>query len=258
MGCLLRDKVAIVTGSGKGLGRAIALSLAREGGKVVTNNRQPGTPGGDCETVAQEIKRMGCEAIPCYADVSDFEEAQKLIQTAINNFGTVHILVNNAGISGGKVMPWEIREEEWDRMIQIHLKGTFNCTRHCCDLMKKQQWGRIINCTSGSWISRSGGCHYAAAKAGIVGFTRAIAMDMREYGVTCNAYHPYAKTDILGPHVAYLVEQRLRQGKIDKEEYEWQLNPPGPGAAGPLVAYLASEEASYINGKVYFILVGGN
>ena len=153
-------------------------------------------------------------------------------------------------------MPWEMSEEEWDRMISIHLKGTINCTRHVCSLMKEQIWGRIINCTSGSWISRSGGCHYAAAKAGIVGFTRAIAMDMDEYGVTCNAYHPYAKTDLLGTHVSYLVEQRFNLGKIDREEYEWQLNPPGPEGVGPFVVYLASEEAAGLNGKIFYVSGG--
>jgi NAD(P)-dependent dehydrogenase (short-subunit alcohol dehydrogenase family) len=122
--------------------------------------------------------------------------------------------------------------------------------------MKEQRWGRIINCTSGSWISRSGGCHYAAAKAGIVGFTRAIAMDMDEYGVTCNAYHPYAKTDLLGTHVSYLVEQRFKLGKIDREEYEWQLNPPGPEGVGPFVVYLASEEAAGLNGKIFYVSGG--
>jgi 3-oxoacyl-[acyl-carrier protein] reductase len=164
--------------------------------------------------------------------------------------------VNNAGVSGGKVMAWEITPDQWDEMIAIHLRGTFNCTRHVCPLMKAQQWGRIINCTSGSWISRAGGCHYAAAKAGIVGFTRAIAMDMAEFRVTCNAYHPFAKTDMLGPQMAYLVEQRYKQGKIDREEYEWQANPPGPEGVGPFVAYLASEDAAGINGKIFYVSGG--
>jgi NAD(P)-dependent dehydrogenase (short-subunit alcohol dehydrogenase family) len=163
---LLKGKVAVVTGAGRGIGKAIAISSAKAGVKVIVNAVDQNA--GHASSTVNEIIR----------DVSDFEQAKKLIQTALSNFGRVDILVNNAGISGGKRMPWEMSEEEWDRMISIHLKGTFNCTRHVCSLMKEQRWGRIINCTSGSWISRSGGCHYAAAKAGIVGFTRAIAMDM--------------------------------------------------------------------------------
>jgi NAD(P)-dependent dehydrogenase (short-subunit alcohol dehydrogenase family) len=251
---LLKGKVAVVTGGGRGIGKAIAIAAAKAGAKVVVNavNQKAGHGG----NTVNEIILMGGQAVVGYGDVSDFEQSKELIQTALSNFGRIDILVNNAGISGGKRMPWEMSEEEWDRMISIHLKGTFNCTRQVCSLMKEQRWGRIINCTSGSWISRSGGCHYAAAKAGIVGFTRAVAMDMVEYGVTCNAYHPFAKTDMLGDQMASLVEKRFKLGKIDREEYEWQLKPPGPEGVGPFVVYLASEEAAGINGKIFYVSGG--
>lgn len=253
---LLKDRVAIVTGSGKGIGRAIALSLAKEGAKVVTNSRRPGTAGGDAEGTARKIEEIGGQAVAHYGDVSDFEQARKLIQTVLDNFGSIHILVNNAGVFGGKVAPWEMSETEWDRIISIHLKGTFNCTRHVCGIMKKQGSGRIINCTSGAWIGRSGGCHYAAAKAGIVGFTQAIARQMGGCGVTSNAYHPYAKTKMLGRDAFFMIEERFRLGEIDKEEYEWQLNPPSPDAVGPLITYLCSDESGSITGKVFYVSGG--
>jgi len=161
----LKDKVAVVTGAGRGIGKAIALSLAAEGSKVVVNARN--REGGHAEATAQEIRKAGGLAIAHYADVSDFEQARKLTQAAVDAFGKVDILVNNAGVTGWK-MPWEMTEEDWDKVVSVSLKGTFNCTRHACGLMKEQRWGRIINCTSESWISRAAACHYAAAKAGVV------------------------------------------------------------------------------------------
>ena len=249
----LNNKVALVTGAGRGIGRAIALCLAAEGSKVVVNARNP--EGRHADATAQDIREAGGQAIAHYADVSDFEQARKMTQTAIDAFGKVDILVNNAGVTGWR-MPWEMTEEDWDKVMSVSLKGTFNCTRHACGFMKEQGWGRIINCTSESWISRAAAPHYAAAKAGIVGFTRAVAIDLGQYGVTCNAYAPYAKTDMSSPRTIALIETKYKLGKISREEYEWGINPPGPEGIGPLIAYLASEEAFYINGKVFYVSGG--
>jgi NAD(P)-dependent dehydrogenase (short-subunit alcohol dehydrogenase family) len=245
----LKEKVAVVTGAGRGIGRAIALSLAAGGSKVVVNaqNRE----GGHADATAQEIREAGGQAIAYYADISEFEQARKLIHAAVDAFGRVDILVNNAGVTGWK-MPWEMSEEDWDQVVNVSLKGTFNCTRHACGFMKEQKWGRIINCTSESWISRAAACHYAAAKAGVVGFTRAVAIDLGPYGVTCNAYAPYAKTDISGPRTIALIETKYKLGKISREDYEWGINPPGPEGIGPLIVYLASDRAFSINGKVFY------
>ena len=246
---VLKDKVSVVTGGGRGIGRAIALALAAEGSKVLVNALSAGTAS--AETTAKEIAGHGGRALPCYADVSNFQEAGRLIQTAIDHFGKVDILVNNAGVTGWQ-MPWDMSEGDWDKVVDISLKGTFNCTRHAVPYMKEQKWGRIINCTSTSWIARGGACHYAAAKAGIVGFTRAVAIDMAQYGVTCNAYAPYAKTDMSSPRTLQLIEQKYKLGRIDRKEYEWQMNPPGPEGVGSLVAYLASDQASGVSGKVLY------
>ncbi len=249
----LRDRVAVVTGARRGIGRIIALSLAKEGAKVVVNDIE--AVDRRAEETVREIIDLGGSAIFHCGDVSNFEQARKLIGIAVEKFGRIDILVNNAGIAGHG-MPWDISENDWDRMIDVHLKGTFNCTRHASGRMRDQKWGRIINCTSGSWVSRAGACHYAAAKSGIVGFTRAVAMDMGEHRVTCNAYHPYARTDMTGPQSVIMVETRFKLGKIDKEEYEWQRNPPGPEGIGPFVCYLASEAAAGVNGKIFYVSGG--
>ncbi len=129
MANILRDRVAVVTGSGQGIGRAIAKAMAKEGAMVVTNNRWPGTPGGDAETTAKEIIDTGGQAVAFFDDVSRFEVAQKLIQTAVDNFGGLDILLNNAGALERK-MVWDMTEEDWDRSVGSSLKGSFNCIRH--------------------------------------------------------------------------------------------------------------------------------
>lgn len=252
MANLLKDRVAVVTGSGRGIGRAIALAMAKEGARIVTNNRKPDGVG-DAETTAREIKDMGGQAVPFYGDISSFETGRKLIQTAVDSFGKLDILVNNAGFRD-VVDSWEITEEQWDRVIGIILKGTFNCTRHALPLMKEQRWGRIINCASGCWILCLQACHYGAAKAAVVGFTRAIAGDMATHGITCNAYHPVALTAMSTDfeRTKSLFGKRYEMGLISKEDYENVLSRPGPEGVGSLVTYLATDAAAKINGKVLY------
>jgi len=131
---------------------------------VVVNARN--REGGHAEATAQEIREAGGRAIAHYADVTDFEQARKLIQAALDAFGKLDILVNNAGVTGWK-MPWEMSEEDWDKVVSVSLKGTFNCTRHACGFMKEQRWGRIINCTSESWISRAAAAIMPPPKPGL-------------------------------------------------------------------------------------------
>ena len=189
----------IVTGSGQGIGREIALAMAKEGAKVVTNDLPPSSISpsaygekwlsnlsherresvtrrsaelkGDAESTAKEITKMGGEAVLFSGDVSNFEVTGKLIQTAVDRFGKLDILVNNAGtFRRGPV--WEVTQEDWDVQMNSMLKGTFNCTRHACPLMKEQGWGRIVNVTSGAWLGAIHHSSYSAAKGGIVSFTR--------------------------------------------------------------------------------------
>ena len=134
----VKDKVAIVTGSGQGIGKAIAVALAQEGARVVTNNRWAGTSGGDAETTARQIADMGGEAVPFFGDASNFEVAQELIQMAVDKFGRVDILVNNAGADAPR-MVWNMTEGDWDKAINSYLRGSFNCTRFAGSLMREQK-----------------------------------------------------------------------------------------------------------------------
>ncbi|HEY78533.1 MAG TPA: SDR family NAD(P)-dependent oxidoreductase [Dehalococcoidia bacterium] len=257
MGDRLKGRVAIVTGSGQGIGKAIALALADEGASVVTNNRRAGTPGGDAETVAKEISDRGGQAVPFFGSVADFAVAQKIVQMAVDNFGRLDILVNNAGADAPK-MVWNMSEEEWDRCVDSFLKGSFNCIRHATGLMREQRWGRIINTTSTAWLGAVGHCNYGAAKAGLVGLTRNVAREVGRYGITCNAYAPTAATRFtLAEDVVAGFRKRYEAGLMTKERFEELTNPPGPETVAPFIIYLCTDEAADINGQV-FDVTGGN
>ncbi|MDP3879837.1 MAG: SDR family NAD(P)-dependent oxidoreductase [Dehalococcoidales bacterium] len=276
MGDRLKGKVAVVTGSGQGIGRGIALGMAKEGAKVVTNNRRPGSTGlsiygedfekklseeekaharqlgGDAETVAGEIRNKGGEAVAFFGDVGDFQTAGKLVQTAVDSFGKVDILVNNAG-TFRRGFVWEISEEDWDYVITSKLKGTFNCIHHAAPLMKNQGWGRIINCTSSAWLGNIEHPNYSAANAGVVGLTRSVAREMYKYGVTCNAYAPTAMSR---GHVSLSARIRMMaQGGAPLMDEERrvrmeELHGPPEGMA-PLIAYLATDAAAHVSGTVF-------
>jgi 3-oxoacyl-[acyl-carrier protein] reductase len=256
MGQRLRGRVAVVTGSSQGIGKAIALALAGEGAKVVTNNRRPGAEGGDADTVAQEIKAMGGEAVPFYGSVSEFAVAEKIVKTAVDSFGRIDIVVNNAGADAPR-MVWNMSEEEWDRSVDSFLKGSFNCIRFAAGPMREQKWGRIINTTSTAWLGTVGHCNYGAAKAGLVGLTRAVARELGRYGVTCNAYAPTAATRFtLSDDIVAGFKKRYEAGLMTKERFEELTNPPKPETVGPFIVYLCTEEAADINGQVFDVTGG--
>ncbi|MFC1952726.1 SDR family NAD(P)-dependent oxidoreductase [Chloroflexota bacterium] len=257
MGDRLKDKVAIVTGSGQGIGGAIALALAQEGASVVTNNRRQGTDGGDAETMAQQIREMGGQAVAFFGSISDFDVAEKMVQTAVDTYGRLDILVNNAGADVPH-MVWNMTEDEWDICVDSFLKGSFNCLRFACGVMRGQKWGRIINTTSTAWLGTVGHCNYGAAKAGLVGLTRAIAREMGRYGVTCNAYAPTAATRFtVNEEIVAGFTKRYEAGLMTKERWEELTKPPGPETVAPFPVYLCTEEASDINGQV-FDVTGSN
>ncbi len=257
MGNILKDRVAIVTGSGQGIGQAIAVAMAQEGARVVTNSRKPGTPGGDADTTANQIKTSGGQAVPFFCDVSKFDAAQKLVQKAVDSFGNVDILVNNAGVGSANLI-WDMTEAEWDSVINVCLKGSFNCIRHASGLMVKQKWGRIINTTSVAWLGTAGRCSYNAAKAGVVGLTRGVAREVGGYGVTCNAYVPWAETRLsASPEALAVYKLRYETGVWTKEQYEAATHMPDPKKIPPFLVYLCADEAADINGQV-FDIYGGN
>ena len=285
MGEVLKGKVAVVTGSGQGIGRGIALGLAKEGAKVVTNNRQPGSTGfailtesilsalgneqresvikqveeisGDAETTAQMIKETGGEAVPFFGDVSKFEVAGKLIQTAVDNFGKIDILVNVAGTFRFSAI-WEMTEETWDYVNNVKPKSYFNCIRHAVPFMMEQKWGRILNCTSQAWAGdRLRHAEYATANAAVVGLTRAVASELYSYGITCNAFAPFARTRASYELDAYAMAMGAEKTFVSS----MPGRSPGPMASvtpsaddiGPFIAYLASDAAANVSGTVFNI-----
>lgn len=255
-GTELKGKVAVVTGSGQGLGKAIAVAFANEGAKIITNSRKPGTKGGDAETTAEAIAQSGGEAVAVFGDVSNFSDTEKLIHTAVDQFGGIDILVNNAGVDAAKMI-WNMGEDEWDKCLNATLKGAFNCSKFACMFMRERKWGRIINNTSTAWLGTVGHVNYGAAKAGIVGLTRAIAREMGRYGVTCNAFTPLASTRMTDNQAVRAgLKKRYESGVITKAQYETAINMPPADGVAPMVVYLASEKAADINGQVFHLEAG--
>ncbi|MFC2006206.1 SDR family NAD(P)-dependent oxidoreductase [Chloroflexota bacterium] len=245
---ILEGKTAIVTGSSKGLGRAFAMGLAKEGASVVVN----GTVAADVTSVVEEIKSAGGNAIGCTESVATMAGAQRIIESSLNEFGHLDILVNNAGVLRDRTL-LKMTEEEWDTVIAVHLKGTFACSKLAALIMSQQESGRIINITSGAGFHGNiGQCNYSAAKAGIMGFTFASAKELARYNITVNVVSPRGLTRMNRP----LLEMRLQKSK----EEALQAKAPIPSAldlgfgepemVAPLVTFLASDEARDITGKI--------
>jgi NAD(P)-dependent dehydrogenase (short-subunit alcohol dehydrogenase family) len=238
---LLDGRVAIVTGSGRGIGREFALCFGREGAKVVVNDvgvslDGQGTDDDPALQVCKEIEALGGAAVPNYDSVSDFGGAGNIVQTAVDAFGTVDILVNNAGIVRDKSL-LKMEESDFDAVIAVHLKGTFNCTRHAAPVMKEKGYGRIVNITSSAGLRGNfGQTNYGAAKAGIMGMTFVWSLELGRYGITVNAIAPSGAT-------------RMTAGLFERSGAE---PPPeeNPALNAPLVAFVASEQAGHVNGQI--------
>ena len=245
---ILEGRVAVITGSGMGIGRAIALDMARQGAAVITNNRMPRDSGGDAASTANEIKALGCKAVAFFGDISEFDMAREMVGSAVHHFGRIDILVNNAGGEDKRGNPWEMALEDWDRTIRSHLTAAFNCIRHASLPMKEQGWGRILNTTSRAWVETTEQPNYAAAMAGIVGLTRDVARDAGRYGITCNAYSPLAKTR--RTNIAKQ-EAAFKAGVISRAMFEMYSKIAPPESCAPFATYLCSEDAAHINGQVF-------
>jgi len=253
MGDKLKGKVAIVTGSGGGIGRGEAMAIAAEGAKVVVNDVSPAAPGATqrpADKVVAEIKAKGGEAVANYDSVATPEGGENIIKTALNAFGKLDILVNNAGILRDK-MVFNMTNEEWDAVIKVHLYGHFYTARAACVLFRQQRSGRIINTSSISGLGNRGQSNYAAAKEGIIGFTRTLALEMGKYGVTVNAIRPNAGTQMtISDDMRQAAERRGNTGFI---KYMESLKPED---IAPLVIWLASDAAANVNGRNFFVQTG--
>jgi len=258
---LLDGKVAVVTGSGRGIGRAEALALASEGAKVVINDmgvERDGTGAASkpADEVVAEIKKMGGQAVANYDSVTTWKGGENIIKTAIDTFGKIDILVNNAGILRDRML-FNMSEEEWDLVLKVHLYGHFYCTRAAAPIFRQQRSGRIINTSSEAGLGNMGQANYSAAKEGIVGFTRTVALDMAKYGVTCNAIRPRAATRMtVTPELKAAMEKKAGTGGGGLSLAEDELRKMAPEHIAPLVAYLATDAAANINGRT-FLVTGG-
>ena len=249
MSRLCEGRVAIVTGAGRGIGREHALSLARHGARVVVNDLGGNVDGsgGDvspAQQVVEEIKAMGGEAVVNGDDVSSWTGAQTLVNQAIETFGDLNIVVNNAGILRDRVLV-NMTEEEWDAVIKVHLKGTFAPARWAAAYWREQTKagkevsGRIINTTSVSGIyGNSGQTNYGAAKAGIAAFTIIAALELGRYGTTVNAVAPVALT-------------RMTEGLGNAPETDEEREARAPHWIAPIVTWLASRESDGVTGRVF-------
>ena len=257
---VLEGKVAIVTGSGRGIGRGIAKLMASEGAKVVVVD--PGAEldgsGGAfaiADSVVEEIRAEGGDAVACYQSVSSMEGGEAIVQQAIDSYGKLDIVVTCAGILRDR-MVFNMTEEEWDAVIAVHLKGTFTVVKHASILFRQQRSGRIITFSSESGlIGNSGQANYGAAKSGIAGFTKVVARDMGRYGVTANSIAPRANTRMIADIPTSASEIRAQQG-VAAIEGEDDLGSADADDIAPFTVFLASDYAAGVNGQT-FLVYGG-
>jgi NAD(P)-dependent dehydrogenase (short-subunit alcohol dehydrogenase family) len=269
----LKDKVVVVTGSGRGIGKGIATSLASEGARVIINARSKSTLGDPrlpmvADEVVDEIKKKGGEAIANYDSIGTSEGATNLIKAAVDSFGKIDVLVNNAGIVRDRMI-WNMTDEEWDEVMKTNLYGHFYCTRAAVSYMReaikdgKQKNGRIINGSSYSAIKGNAGQpNYCAAKAGVIGFTYSLALALWRYGITCNAIVPRALTQISDT----IPDDRMRDlaatrgvagaDTLPIDELKKKFIGGSPDAIGPLVCWLASDDSQNINSQVFLVMEG--
>ncbi len=258
----LEDRVAIVTGAGRGIGKAVAELMAEEGAKVVVNDLGSNLDGSGlskqpADEVVEQIKEKGGEAVSNADSVSEYNSSKQIIDCALDNYGKLDILVNCAGILRDRMI-FNMTEEEWDSVIQVHLKGTFNMVKHSVEQMVLNRYGRIVLCASSSGLGSSGQANYAAAKEGIVGFSRSLASELLEYGISVNSVYPGGATRMTAsiPQTTRDLRKAMDSKKkgTDTQEMPSSDEPPeasNPENNAPKMVYLCTEPAGEITGQVF-------
>lgn len=236
----IHNKVALITGGSRGIGRAVAVRLARDGVKLAINYKSDRK---SADLVVDLVNEMGVEALAVQADVADSSQVDSMVDQIVNTFGNVDILVNNAGIIHDSLL-MRMSEDVWDEVLNTNLKGSYNCTKAVLRHMVRQRWGRVINVVSVVGIEGNPGqSNYAASKAGVIAFSRSIAKEVASRNITVNSVAPgYISTEIvadLNPEFKELILSRIPQNKFGTVE-----------DVSNMVGYLASEEANYITGEV--------
>jgi NAD(P)-dependent dehydrogenase (short-subunit alcohol dehydrogenase family) len=249
---VLDGKVALVTGAGRGIGRGVALLMAKEGASVVVNDLGASLDGegvdtGPAASVVNEIKAAGGNAVANTDSVTDYQAAEAMIQQAIDSFGKIDIVVNVAGILRDR-MVFNMSEEEWNAVLNVHLKGTFNTCRWASVRFREQRSGRLINFSSTSAFGAPGQPNYAAAKAGIIGLTLSCANGLSRYNVTSNAILPSGATRMIDS-IPRAREAVAHTGKLPSELAKGTERDPDNVA--PLIAFLASDAAQSVNGHIF-------
>ncbi|MBV9228814.1 MAG: 3-oxoacyl-ACP reductase FabG [Chloroflexi bacterium] len=247
----LEGRVAFVTGAGRGIGAATAVRLAEDGARVVLADIN--TEG--CQQTASEIERLGSEALVVQCNVADNAMVQDAMAQAVSRFERLDILVNNAGVIRDNLL-FKMTEEDWDTVMSVHLKGAFLCSRAAQAYMVKQNYGRIISLSSGSALGNRGQANYSAAKAGLQGFTRTLAIELGKFGITANAVAPgfidtemtraTARRQGLDPQ-AMIAEasKRIPVGRVGQ-----------PRDVANVICFLASEEAGFVTGQIIYVAGG--
>jgi NAD(P)-dependent dehydrogenase (short-subunit alcohol dehydrogenase family) len=247
---LLEGKVAVITGAGRGIGREEALLMAKQGARVVVNDLGghfdgTGESRSPAEEVVREIRAGGGEAVANFESVTDFKAAKRIVECAIDNFGKLNIVVNNAGILRDRMI-FNMTIDEWDAVLNVHLRGTFCTMRPATAHMRERKFGRIINFSSNAAQGSPGQPNYAAAKAGILGLTFSTANAMQKYGVTCNAIWPGAATRMTDSIPA---GRMPGAGLITSDTATG--TPMDPANVPPIIVYLCSDEAAEVTGQCF-------
>ena len=246
---LLQDKVVVVTGAGGGIGRDIALAMAREGARLVVNDigasvAGEGLDAGPAHQVVKEIKALGREAVANTDSVSDPLSARRIIQTAIDNYGRIDVVVNNAGILRDRFFH-KMSVDEWDAVMKVHLYGGFYVSRAAAPFFKEQESGNYIHMTSTSGlVGNFGQANYSAAKLGITALSKSIALDMLKFNVRSNCIAPFAWSRMIGSIPTNTPEEQARVDRIKQMT---------PAKIAPLAVALASHESAHVNGQVFAV-----